>query len=70
MWTADAAYAQHEETVKGSISPGKRADMVLLDENPVEVAADKISGIKVLRTIAGGKTVWPPLPAQNEQCVV
>ena len=58
IYTLDAAYAQHQEEVRGSISPGKRADMVLLDANPVDVAADRISDIKVLRTIAGGETCF------------
>ena len=58
MYTLDAAYAQHQEEVKGSITAGKRADMVLLDSNPVDVAPGRISGIKVLRTIAGGKTCF------------
>jgi predicted amidohydrolase YtcJ len=58
MYTLDAAYAQHQEAVKGSITKGKRADLVLLDSNPVDVAPELISGIRVLRTIAGGRTCF------------
>ncbi|HEY5494510.1 MAG TPA: amidohydrolase [Candidatus Anoxymicrobiaceae bacterium] len=58
MYTLDAAYAQHQEEVRGSIAAGKRADMVLLGANPVDVPTESISGIRVLRTIAGGKTCF------------
>ncbi len=61
MYTIDAAYAQFEETVKGSISVGKRADMVVLDKNPASVLPDDIKNIRVERTICGGETVY-----QNE----
>jgi len=58
MYTIDAAFAQHEDAVKGSITPGKRADMVLLDADPTMVAAEKISLIAVRRTISGGRTCF------------
>jgi len=58
MFTIDAAHAQFEETVKGSISPGKRADFVILNENPVRVPHDDIAGIAVEKTIIGGEVVY------------
>jgi len=58
MYTLDAAYAQFEESVKGSISVGKRADMVILSENPAAVAPEKITNIKVEQTILGGKVIY------------
>lgn len=58
MFTLDAAYAQFEDSVKGSISVGKRADMVILSKNPLSAPPDKIREIKVEQTIVGGKTLF------------
>jgi hypothetical protein len=57
-YTIDAAYASFEENAKGSISPGKLADMVVLSEDPATVPPDQIMKIKVLSTILDGKVVW------------
>ncbi len=56
--TINAAWQIHEEEDKGSVAPGKRADMVLLDANPLTVAADQIHKIKIIATIKDGKTVF------------
>ena len=58
MYTMDAAHAQFEERIKGSIVPGKRADLVVLSDDPFKVKADKIGDIKVVRTLVGGKVVY------------
>jgi hypothetical protein len=58
MYTLDAAYAQFEDGIKGSIAPGKRADLVVLSDDPFKVQPDKIRDIKVLRTVVGGETVY------------
>jgi hypothetical protein len=57
MFTIAAAYAQFEESVKGSLSVGKRADMVILSANPASVLPDEIMSIRVERTICGGKVI-------------
>jgi len=57
-YTVDAAYASFEEKSKGSISPGKLADLVVLSEDPATVPSDRIKGIQVLTTILDGKVVW------------
>jgi predicted amidohydrolase YtcJ len=58
LYTLNAAYASHEEKIKGSITSGKLADMVLLSDDPTHVAPEKIQDIKVQMTVIGGKVVW------------
>ena len=53
-----AAYQYFEEDSKGTLAPGKLADIVILDKNPVKVDPLKIKYIKVLETIKEGKTVY------------
>lgn len=56
--TIDAAHQYFEEDSKGSISAGKRADLVILDRNPLKVDAMVIKDIAVLETIKDGVTVF------------
>jgi predicted amidohydrolase YtcJ len=58
MYTIDAAYAQFEENIKGSITPGKRADLVLLGEDPLIAGIEQIKDISVIETIAGGVSIY------------
>jgi hypothetical protein len=57
--TINGAHASSEEKIKGSIAVGKLADFVVLERDPHEVDPDAIKAIKVVRTVAGGKTVHP-----------
>jgi predicted amidohydrolase YtcJ len=52
--TLDAAYQHFEEGAKGSIEVGKLADMVVLSDNPLRVAPDRIKDIAVLATLKDG----------------
>ncbi|MDT0603894.1 amidohydrolase [Thalassotalea castellviae] len=57
-YTIDGAYQLHMEDSIGSITVGKKADLVLLDKNLFEVEKYNIHNVKVLQTILGGKTVY------------
>lgn len=56
--TAHAAYQYGEEKDKGTIAQGKRADFVVLDNNPLTVPPERIRDIRVLRTVKDGKTLF------------
>jgi hypothetical protein len=56
--TINGAYNSHEESIKGSITPGKLADFVVLAEDPHRVSPEKIKDIEIVRTVTGGSTVY------------
>ncbi len=58
MFTTNAAKACFNEDTKGSITPGKLADMVLLSQDPTKLSPEKIKDIKVVMTIIDGKISW------------
>ncbi len=52
--TIDAAYGTFQEDVKGSIAVDKLADLVVLSDNPITIAPERLQEIDVLATIVGG----------------
>jgi len=56
--TLHGAYASKEEDLKGSITPGKLADFVMLSEDPHTVDPEKIKDIRIVRTLVGGMTAY------------
>jgi len=57
-YTMGSAYAEFQEHEKGSITPGKLADMVLLSDDVLAIDPVKIRDVKVLKTWVGGKLVY------------
>lgn len=56
--TVHAARQCFEEGEKGSLEPGKRADLVILDRNPLKVPPMELNRIRVLETVKDGETVY------------
>jgi len=56
--TIHGAYASFEEALKGSIQPGKLADLIVLDRNPLTADPSSLIQIAVDRTMVGGKWVY------------
>lgn len=57
-YTMGSAYAQFMENRKGSITPGKLADLVILSDDLTSVKRESVKDIKVIMTIVGGKIVY------------
>jgi predicted amidohydrolase YtcJ len=56
--TINAAYQYSEQSSKGSIEPGKLADLAILSGNPLTSPPDAIKEIKVVETIKEGKSIY------------
>ncbi|MFQ5912684.1 MAG: amidohydrolase [Nitrospinota bacterium] len=57
-FTSHGAYLSFEENQKGSLEPGKLADLVILSEDPLSIPIDGLRDIEVLLTMVGGKIVY------------
>ncbi len=57
-YTLDAAYAAFEEKVKGSLTPGRYADVVVLSHDILKVPDKELPKAKVIQTIVAGKVVY------------
>jgi predicted amidohydrolase YtcJ len=55
LWPAYAGFMEH---VSGSLSPGKYADFVVLDQDIMTIAPERILDTQVLLTVLGGKVVY------------
>ncbi len=58
MMTTGAAYGAFAECRQGSITPGKEASFVILDEDPFTVDASRIKDVQVLETWVKGRPAW------------
>jgi predicted amidohydrolase YtcJ len=67
-YTAGGAYASFEERQKGTIAPGKLADLTVIDRDLRTIPPAEIRNAKILRTIAGGETVFTSDPRSSSRC--
>jgi hypothetical protein len=58
IYSMGSAYSCFEENSKGSITPGKLADLIVLNGDPTKVSAEEIKRLEVKMTIIGGQIVW------------
>jgi predicted amidohydrolase YtcJ len=57
-YTANGAFLTFEEKIKGTLEPGKLADMIVLDGDPLTMDAERLLATHVDLTILGGKVVY------------
>ncbi len=67
MFTLWAAYASFEEEMKGSLTPGKLADFIVIDRDIMACPPEEILATRVLRTVIGGETVYEAGPAKASE---
>jgi predicted amidohydrolase YtcJ len=65
-YTMGSAYAEFQENEKGSITPGKLADMVVLGDDIFSIDRKAIGDVRVDTTIVGGKVVFSRRPKTIE----
>jgi predicted amidohydrolase YtcJ len=58
MYTRNGAFFTREEKLKGTLEPGKLADMIVLPEDPLSIAPEKLLDLKVDMTIVGGRILY------------
>lgn len=58
QYTLGSAYASGEEGIKGSLTAGKLADLVVLNRDPLQTPADELATIEVDMTVVGGQIVY------------
>lgn len=57
-YTLDGAYAAWEEGIKGSLAPGKLADLVVLDRDPLRIPVQELEAVQTVMTVLGGQIVF------------
>jgi predicted amidohydrolase YtcJ len=69
MYTETAAEAGFQEQNRGSIAVGKKADLVVLNDDPTKVSAAEIKSIKVEMTIINGEIAWRRKTLVHNKCM-
>jgi predicted amidohydrolase YtcJ len=57
-YTAGSAYAEFQEKDKGTLSPGKLADLVILSADPFGIPPERLREVRIAATIVGGRVVY------------
>jgi len=57
-YTINAAFAGFDDTIKGSLTPGKLADVTVFSKDLLTMPEDQIPSAQVLYTIVGGKVQY------------
>jgi len=57
-YTSTAAWAAFEEKVKGTLTPGKLGDFVVLSDDPLDMPPGTIDNVRVDATVVGGRIVF------------
>jgi predicted amidohydrolase YtcJ len=57
-YTVGSAFAEFQENVKGTITPGKLADLVILSRDIFQIDAKEIEKVNVLMTLVDGRVVY------------
>lgn len=65
-YTINAAYAEFTEKEKGSIEPGKLADLVVIDRNILKIKPEEIISASVLMTIVDGRIIFDRLDRKGQ----
>ncbi len=60
-YTLNSAYAEYSENIKGSVEPGKLADLIVLSDDILTIDPVKIKDVKVLLTMVDGKIIYNEL---------
>jgi predicted amidohydrolase YtcJ len=63
-WTAEAAYQQHAEHARGTLEPGKAADLVVLAEDVLDVPDEALHALTPVLTVLGGAVVHEAVAGQ------
>jgi predicted amidohydrolase YtcJ len=70
VYTWNGAYLAKEETIKGSLEPGKLADLIIIDRDILTCPHEEIKDIKVVTTIVDGKIIYSRREATLSQEVL
>ena len=57
-YTRDAAFASYEESIKGTLEPGKLADFIVFDHDIINADEDQLEQVRVMMTVLDGTAVY------------